>query len=428
MPSGDGAPPSLRPIIETARAAPPELFAEAVLRMAETGAIPIKALQIELLDEAFHAAANAKEPVRLIAIPATPPDTRATYRGRAGDLKLDALSLQSRILKQLITLDPPKARELFEQIVHPAQDLRTCEDPLLPDLSAYYEIAGALAQSAFTPAEKSKEVNVQFLLSVLAQVNSPADLVAFARALESVQLKSAQLELLLATFAKTMESMAPYFRSFSVSTDPLQSEIKIETMTSRAASARVGADALVKAYRKFLVTQLTAARCAEEFQRRPASRLLDRYARLALDSQRIRPSNTEGAIKADPYFQSTDSKQLGAELRQLTSSDRSSPEWTNRLADFTRDYSAWQPSGDTMDVFHQRATILAALLGVTPPGEDRDRIVEMTAAFLESSDAEAQSPAEWLWQVKTLLNAAGADAPKMTTSFKASGNPALTLY
>lgn len=423
-------PPAIRPVVEIARAAPPEMFADTVARLVESGRIPQKELQVELLDDAFHAAAGAKEPVRLIAIQATPPDTRAIYRGKAGDLRLDALSLQSRILRQLLTVDRSKARELFDQILHPAPslngDARVCEDPLLPDLSPYYEIAGAIAQSVFTAPEKEKEVHIQFLLTVLSQVRSPAELPAFARALESVELKPEQLELLLASLAKTMESMDANFRSFASSIDALQPEM--ETMTSRADSAHVGTEALVKAYRKYLVTQLTAARCNDDFSgAQDAVAWISAHAS-PLSAGETAPSKTGGVLKADPYFQSADSQQLGAALRQLSLADRSAPEWRNRLADFLRDYSSWQPPGDDMDAFHQRATVLRALLGATPAGDDRDRIVAMCAALLESSNAERQSPAEWLWQAKMLMEAAGADASKMLAAFRASGDPALSLF
>ena len=419
-------PPAIRPVVELARAAPPELFADTIARLVESGRISQKDLQVGLLDEAFHAVAGAKEPVRLIAIPATPPDTRPIYRAKAGDLRLDALSLQSRILKELLTVDKPKARELFDQIVHPAQDARACEDPLLPDLSPYYEIAGPIAQSAFTAAEKEKDVHIQFLLSVLSQAGSPAELPAFARTLESVQLKPEQLELLLASFSKTMESMSANFRSFASSIDLLQTEM--ETMTSRANSAHIGTEGLVKAYRKYLVTQLTGARCNDNFSGAPNAVAWAGARTSPLTADEATPAKTEGVVKADPYFQSPDSRQLGAGLRQLGAADRSAPDWQSRLADFLRDYSAWQPSGDEMDVFHQRATVLRALLGAIPPGEDRDRIVAMCAELLESSNAERQSPAEWLWQAKTLLEAASADAPKMLAAFRASGDAALILY
>lgn len=419
-------PPALRPLIETARAAPPELFADTVGRLIESGRIPGKDLQIQLLDEAFHAAAGAKEPVRLIAIPSTPPDTRAIYRGKAGELKLDALSLQSRILKDLLSIDHAKARELFEQLAHPPQDPRACEDPLLPDSSPYFEIAGAIAQSAFTAPEKEKGVHVQFLLGALSQTSSPADLNAFARALETVQLKPPELELLLASFAKTMDAMSANFRSFETSFDALEGAV--ETLTGRANSAHISTEGLLKAYRKFLVTQLTAARCNDSFggATEAVSWIGARTSPLTADE--TRPSKIDGVARADAYFQSPESQRLGASLRALTSADRAAPDWPSRVADFQRDYSAWQPSGDDMDVLHQRATVLQSLLGVLPPGDDRDRVVEMCATLLEASSAERQSPAEWLWWTRMLLQAAGADASKMLASFRESGDPALTLY
>jgi hypothetical protein len=419
-------PPAIRPMVETARAAPPEMFADIVARLVEAGSIPQKDPQVDLLDEAFHAAAGAKEPVRLIAIQAIQPDTRAIYRAKAGQLGLDALSLQSRILKELLTVDRPKARELFDQMVHPAQDVRGCDDPLLRDLSPYYEIAGAIAQSAFTAAEKEKDVHIQFLLTVLSQVKSPTELAAFASALESVQLKREQFELLLASFAKTMESTDANFRSFAISIDTLQPEV--ETMTRRADSAHIGTEALVKAYRKYLVAQLTAARCNDNFSGAPNAVAWIGMRTSPLSADETTPAKTEGVVKANPYFQLPDSQQVALGLRQLQAGDHSAPDWPSRLADFLRDYSAWQPPGDEMDVFHQRATVLAALLAAVPPGDDRDHILAMCDALLQSSDAEQQSPAEWLWQAKRLMEAAGADAPKMLASFRASGDPALLLY
>ncbi|HML17596.1 MAG TPA: hypothetical protein VK419_11240, partial [Bryobacteraceae bacterium] len=403
-----------------------ELFADTVVRLVESGRIPQRDLQVELLDDAFHAAAGAKEPVRLIAVPSTPPDTRALYRARAGDLMLDALSLQSRILKQLVTVDRAKARELFDQMVHPAEAALTCEDPLLPDLSPYYEIAATIAQSTFTPAEKAQEVHIQFLVTVLSQAKSPAELAAFARSLESVELKPEQFELLLGAFSKTMESMDADFRSFESSIDALQKEI--DGLNSRANSSHIGTEALIKTYRKFLVTGLTAARCNDSFGGAPDAVAWIGAHASPLTADETKPSKKDGVVKADPYFQSADSQQLGAELRQLSSANRSAPEFPGQFADFVRDYSAWQPPGDEMDAFHERATVLRALLGVAAPGEDRDRIVEMCSALVASSGAEHQSPAEWLWQTKMLLEAAGADAAKMLASFRASGDPALAIY
>ena len=63
-------PPAIRPVVELARAAPAEFFADTITRLVEGGKIAPKELEIELLQDAFTAAANAQEPIRLIAMPA----------------------------------------------------------------------------------------------------------------------------------------------------------------------------------------------------------------------------------------------------------------------------------------------------------------------------------------------------------------------
>ncbi len=180
------------PIIAVARSASPEFFADTAVRLVEAGKIADLSTQVKLLEDAFTAAAGAQAPVRLIAVPGTPPDTRALYRGKAGELRLDAVSLQNRILKAMVTVDRAKARELFARISRPALEPQPCEDPLVPEASAYYEIAGAIAESTFSAGEKEKGLHVQFLAAVLSGMQSPNELAEFARAIRSVNLVTAR--------------------------------------------------------------------------------------------------------------------------------------------------------------------------------------------------------------------------------------------
>src|SRR5579883_3496829 len=87
--------------IELARKAPPELFADAVIKTVESNQIPSPEQRKMLLEEAFEAAKAAREPIRLLAMPGIPSDSRAALRESAGALGLDALSLQVRIVKDM---------------------------------------------------------------------------------------------------------------------------------------------------------------------------------------------------------------------------------------------------------------------------------------------------------------------------------------
>jgi hypothetical protein len=256
-------PPAVRPVIELARSAAPEFFADTVVKVVEAGRIPSIPLQVEILEEAFGAASSAREPVRLMAIPGTPPDTRAIYRGKAGDLGLDALSLQSRILRAMLTVDRGKAGELFDRIPRPVLEARACADALVPDASPYYEMAGALAQSAFSPDEKKHGRHVQFLLVVLDGARSPNELAPFARAIQSVELKPEEWEVLLNAVAAKLEKLPADYRPFASSIGGLRPEI--EHLAQGAQALKLGTDLLARGFRTYLVNQLTAPRCSEDF-------------------------------------------------------------------------------------------------------------------------------------------------------------------
>src|SRR5258708_6012198 len=260
----DKPPPELsaavRPLLELTRTGPPEILAETIVRLVEGGKIPPIERQRALLVEAFSAAQRAQEPMRPLALPGVPSDPRALYRSRAGELELDSLSLERRILRALLTVDRPKARELFERTQRPALQPEPCEAALIPDAAAYYEIAAQISQGAYTAAEKEKEHHVTFLATVLSGARTPGELAAFVRSLESVDLKPPQLELLVSSVAARLEALGPYYRGFALSFDRRK-----EWLESLAARARGGSGAalLSRGMRRYLVTQLTAPPCSE---------------------------------------------------------------------------------------------------------------------------------------------------------------------
>ena len=389
-------PEDVRPVVDLARSAAPEMFAAVVARLVETGKIPLREQQIELLEDAFAAAGRATEANRLVAIPATPPDTRALYRSKAGELKWDALSLQSRIVKDLLSIDRPKARELFDHIPRPTLEPRPCEDPLVADVSAYYEVAGAMAQSGFTAVEREKEIQVQFLATALAGARSPGELAPFARAMRSVDLTPPQRLLLSSALAAKLQSISADYRAFAMSFAEL---------------AAAAPDVPLTEYKR---AQLSAPRCQPDFP--------------TLADDETPPSKRDTAFKAEPYFQADDAKRIGDQMNRLRALPATSTDWRNQLADFLRDFAAWTPQGSALDVFHQRATVFRALLEFVPRGDDRDQVISLAVAFLVSSGAESQSPAEWLYQVRMLMDGAGQDASKMRDAFRASGSIGLTLY
>jgi hypothetical protein len=431
--------PEVQKLVDLARAAPPEIYADALITLVADGVIPRGEIQAKLLEDAFSAAGHAQEPMRLKPLPGLGPDTRALLRGKAADLGLDALSLENRALQSLVQIDPARARQLFAGIAQPTLEPSACSDALVPDDSAYYEMAAAVAQYGFRADEKKREQNVQFLVTALEGAHLPGEIAAFAQSLAGVSLKRPELDLVLASLAAKMGQIAPDYRTFTMTAYGFEGAL-VQLFT-RARSAGVNAEAIPPALRHYLIEQMTAPRCDQDFG--DGQTIVDWFnqqfhgALAPITAEEIQPSKREPGFKADSYFDSEDGKTMSQEFDRLrnalggrpgSASETSGDEWRSMLADLLREFATWTPSGSDIDVFDQKMTVLRGLFQITPPGEDRDQVLGLCVAYLESSGAERQHPAEWMFQVNSLTGLAGADQRKLLDAFRSSGDAGLAVY
>lgn len=93
-----------------------------------------------------------------------------------------------------------------------------------------------------------------------------------------------------------------------------------------------------------------------------------------------------------------------------------------------KDFSAWKPPGEDIDVFHQKITVLHGLFQLLPPGEARDAAMARAVEVLASGAIERKYPAEWLLQVKSFSSAAMADRAKLFAAFRKSGDAGLEVF
>jgi hypothetical protein len=91
--------------ITYAQSVPAEFSADLLIQLAESGQIKDRKKRQDLLVEAFHTAAKAKQPLKLAALPGSAVDSRLGFRASAFRLGLDSLSLQTRAIKALLPLD-----------------------------------------------------------------------------------------------------------------------------------------------------------------------------------------------------------------------------------------------------------------------------------------------------------------------------------
>jgi hypothetical protein len=407
-------------VLELARKAPPEIFADAVIKLVERGEIP-PAGQRALLEEAFEAAKHAREPVRLTALPGVRTNTRAALRDAAGGLGLDALSLESRVVKLMTATDAARARELFLSLDHPVLEARPCEDAMIADVSAYYEMAALVAPSD--------------LMLALAPANSPGELASFAKVLSALALGAKpglapeDFRLLMGALALKMEMAAPDYRSFTMTADELRAGL--EGIAARARELGVPTAALAEGARKLVIAQMSSPRCNEEFG--DAMGFVEwfngrfRGALPTIEREELEPPRALGFLKAEPYFESGEGKQIADDFGRLRMA-LGTTDWSKMLAQFLRDLSAWRPAGTNLDAFHQKMTVLHGLFQLIPPDEERDALIARAVEFLQSGGIEREYPAEWLLQVRSFAQSAMGDRAKLLTAFRGAGDAGLAVF
>jgi hypothetical protein len=396
-------------ILDLARKAPPELFADAVIQLVERGELPPS-----ILPEAFEAAKHAKEPVKLVAMQGA--DGRPGMREAALRANLDALSLEARIVKLTARTDADKAREMFQSLDHPLLQRRPCEDPMVADDAAYFDLA------ANVPGVS--------LLTVVGPGNAPGELASFAKLLrEDTALTADDFRLLLGALALKMQSAAPDYRGFSMTAEELSTEL--DGVMERARERGVPADAIGEGARKLAVTQMSTPRCHEELLN--GFRFVEWFNGAfgkKLDPIRADetiPRGDLGSATAESYFASGSGKELSDRFQRLRAA-RGKPEWGAQLADFLRAFAAWKPGGADIDAFHQKMTALHGLYQLIPDGEDREKLAARAVEYLKDNDIERQYPAEWLYQVRSFAESALNAKAKLKEAFRKSGDDGLVLF
>src|SRR5215471_1137040 len=124
--------PDLVKVPDLAQSAPPELAADVLLRVAASARNQDRAWKIELLEDASQMAALARQPNRQKIIASRAVDrSRAEILSLAFDQRLDRLSLQGRIVRQMFKLDKAKALDMFQRTTWPSLRRRECRDALV---------------------------------------------------------------------------------------------------------------------------------------------------------------------------------------------------------------------------------------------------------------------------------------------------------
>ena len=438
-------PPQLRSVVDLAMSTPAEFAADALLRVASSNRVQDHDAKRDLIDTAFHIAARAQHPIQLVSAPGTGVDTRSGYLGSALRLKLDALSLQSRAVEAMVNVDKAYARDLLSQISVPSLPTLKCEDPLIPEVSVFYDAVVQVAGHVVSGHGEGKAEQVSFALAEISRVSNSAEIPGAARVLNSLAWDSSQFEILLGAFASRLDAMPADNRTFSYYERSIEQEI--QQVAQRCKGLGVASQGFAQSYRKYLVRQMTAPRCEKTNSVRTVSgdfnitAAFDGGEIAPLTPEEITPQESGGAAKVENYWQTAESKQIFQgclRLRmapngsQYSEEARSSDEWKRQLMDFLNTLASWSPVAEASeaDYYHEKAIVYEALLELTPAGQLRDRVLLSYVDFLQGSNLQQQNPVEWFWHARSTLDrlrTQPSQEARLRAAFRASANTVLAL-
>lgn len=445
-------------LLSYARTVPPELAADALLRLADSSKVADRRWKLELLEEAFRNAAQAQHAVKKTHAPGTAIDTRSGYLGNAYRLDLDRLSLQCRIIKSLLALDKTKARRLFTEITLYRLDPLTCDDALGYDVEVFYETATRVLNTAYAPAEIRRQLPIEFARRLVKRLTSPAQVAPAAQFILSLQPTPAQLELLVSDYCEALRAIAGDSRSFFHRlTAPFAAA---ESLVKACQQKGVPCGEILLALRTYLVNNFTGARCADSYR---GDARLDMEARLIrslfedlkrypcvgeteilpLARDDYRPAKVESAAKVFPYWRSAKARALLQRVQKLRWKNNNQPfseeerldsDWQYRFSLTLTELTLWSAEDEKSeeDYFHQKSVIYYGLFPIAPAGVAREKLLYDWITFLSGSTLQRSAPLEWFHHVNNLLTQARTarrdERLQILDALKQSNNPVFYLY
>ncbi|MDQ2834493.1 MAG: hypothetical protein M3Y50_12235 [Acidobacteriota bacterium] len=383
----------------------PEIRADLLLQLAVTQS----AQRQQVLEEAFLAADGAQYKYPEQVGPGSPADSPAGIKAEAFRLGVDSLSLKTRALRELLTVNPKRAVELFALISRPSLSATTCSDFTIGDFTPYYDTLGALSSSG---------VGARLTLADISPFVAPSeptlsDILGVTRLLTTSKVSDALFDEALGYLQSDLHRASANTEALRLVYQPLgealQSTMRVVYLRQRSNAA------LLSAIRSFLITELQGVACLSNgAQRQQYDRMKESLATLynthlgtllyspngsveALNAGDITPRTTEPAGNNASLFADSDVRALQNAVRQQ--------QVTSDVSGALSTIDSFRSSTLTVnDVFNVQAIMYRAMAnsGNLSPSQ-RHIVLSGYIAFIQRS-AETQSYSlVWLLHAKELL-------------------------
>ncbi len=417
-------PQAVLALLNDARIAAPEIGVDIFIKVAQSKKVTEPLWRREILEEAYRMAGDVKNPVRRKAVPfkGVPVDTHAAYLSYAYDLKLDGLSLKSRVIRQLVSGDKQRARQIVFEIggrlgLRPLK----CEDALVYEVSEIYGAAGAVAQAVFSQKEINEGLRALYIAPWFENLESPAQIGPALDLLAGMRGSPMEKQFLFNALSTAINHNFNDDRSFTYAVERDRLATKVGQMVSGTADLHLKAD-LLSAFRGFLVKNLRSTRCKDN--EISGKEKIPNYIGNAnylfpekpLTFEDIEYSDLKGSPEIVHHWKSTAAIRLQREFRELrgaqkkdekTTGEMPADDWGIKVSAFVENLEAWKASDNETEseVFNQKCVLFRTLVGIIPDGTLKKSVFRSFMRFLGNSSLQKESFIEWLNHVRWLSSA-----------------------
>jgi len=431
---------ALEAVAATAVSLPPELAADALLRIASSPRVTDREWKRELLTEAFFRAYSAREPYRRSTPQPVAPDTKEGARLFGYATSLNRVSLQSRAAQIMALVDGPAARELFQWIdldLAPA----VCDELLVPAVDEYYSALSLVARTTFDDRTEA----LRFLELFLWRAQLPSEFPAVARALVRFQPRGGEAAYLETMFGFLLETGAHDARGLSASAIDIVSR----SADLAVAFAKLGVEPyfLMDTLRAYVIAQVKGPRCTDSLSEAmtPAAYNaalvrtgMEPYIQ-KIDGTTLIPSRMLGSARIEPYWQTGQAirlRQAAIDLRGSGAAPvprkvRESEEWQDQAGRLLVDLEQWTGNSERIarDYLYQKGSLYVALLDLIPPSKLRSKTIDSFVEYLRHQDDDRSEEPLWFAFVNRLLELSrGDDRAEILRAFEQALHPTLWVY
>ena len=262
--------PEVRSLLNDSEMLPAEFTSDVSLTLVENGLVRNSALKSTIITRAFEKASAAQDDVLRDPFGASVDETSPGLHALASLVTgLNRISLQARVVRQVVASDPRKARQLFDSMHSRQIPPVSCNENwyFVPD--AYYDALAAVLQRGFSEREIAGGNRAGYLSSIIRQTQSHVQVVPIARLLSAGDFTEQELRTIVPVYAATVTDLHGDQLSFSILMLAPDSFFEdISRLLTSLDRHNVESRALLQAFGDYMVVNFRGPNCgAAEFSK-----------------------------------------------------------------------------------------------------------------------------------------------------------------